>query len=134
LKGSYGLLEKGFEVKCNTVLIVDDDENIRDILKMTLELEGYEAVTAIHGQAGLEALRQMPEPCLVLLDLMMPVMDGWEFARIVEADSALKKIPIAVVTAFTDKAEAIHAKQLLKKPIDLDSLLRVVKCYCPCKS
>ena len=119
------------EVKCNTVLIVDDDEDIRDVVKMSLELEGYDTITANHGLDGLERLKHMAEqPCLVLLDLMMPVMDGWEFVRNIERDHVLSDIPIAVVSAFSEKAATLKGKVFLKKPIDLESLLQLVKRYC----
>ena len=115
---------------CRTVLVVEDDESIRDALKAAIEMEGYEVGTAEDGRRGLEALARLPRPCLILLDLMMPVMNGWEFAEALGEDDRLATIPIVVVTAYTRQAKGINAKRVLKKPVDLDALLGAVRTYC----
>lgn len=119
-------------MKCNEILIVEDDKDIRDILKTSLELEGYNITTAENGKVGLEILPSMNTPCMILLDLMMPVMDGWAFVEAISKDLKLAAIPIVVVTAFskerTNGLEKI--KSIIKKPIDLDLLLNQVKIYC----
>jgi two-component system, chemotaxis family, chemotaxis protein CheY len=115
-----------------TVLIIDDEEAIRETLRMTLELEGYEVHTAEHGRAGLEALKGTLRPCVLLVDLMMPTMNGWEFVAAVMQDFRLSTIPIVVLTAFPDRAGELPARSVLSKPISLDALLAVVHHHCCC--
>jgi CheY-like chemotaxis protein len=117
-------------MECNSILIVEDDQSIRETFKLALEVEGYTVFTASNGKEGLELLPQMPRPCLILLDLMMPVMDGWGFVDALDKSVALASIPVVVVTAFNEKAKSIRAKQIIKKPVDLDLLFVIVKQYC----
>lgn len=117
-------------MQCKNVLIVEDDEGIRETLRLALELEGYSVFSAANGQEGLDILPKIERPCLILLDLMMPVMDGWRFVEILDEDTILAAIPVVVVTAFAERAKSIHARGILKKPIDLDVLLATVKRYC----
>lgn len=117
-------------MQLKTVLIVDDEEAIRETLRMTLELEGYEVHTAEHGRAALEALEGTPRPGVILVDLMMPIMNGWDFIAAVMQDCRFSTIPILVLTAFPDRAGALPAQSVLSKPISLDVLLSVVHDYC----
>jgi CheY-like chemotaxis protein len=117
-------------MQSKSILIVEDDESIRDTLWMFLEFEGYSVYTASNGQEGVNLLPTMPDACLILLDLMMPVMDGWQFAEAIRLDSKLSSIPIVVITAFSEKAASVRANGMLKKPVNLDSLLKVVQQYC----
>lgn len=113
------------------ILIVEDDESIREILKTALEFEGYRVWVAANGQEGIEILSKGASVCLILLDLMMPVMDGWEFVDAMGKDSELSNIPVVVITAFGDLGgRPIRAKEVVKKPVDLDYLFRVVKQNC----
>ena len=121
-------------IPCKSVLVVEDDQSIRDLLKIALELDGYEVSTAENGQIALDLLPQMPKPCLILLDLMMPVMDGWAFAAKLEKDVVLATIPVVIVSAFSDKGKDIKAKAFIKKPVDLEALFLVVKKWCPPKN
>lgn len=114
-----------------TILIVEDDESIRETLQAVLELEGHEVITAENGREGLNMLASEPKPGLILLDLMMPVMNGWEFAAVLEKDATLAGIPIIIVSAYNDKAINIKSKAILKKPIDLKSLYETVKIWLP---
>lgn len=120
--------------KCNEILIVEDDESIRDVLQSALEFEGYNVHTAVNGQEGLNLLPQIKKPCLILLDLMMPVMDGWTFVETISKvkDTKLLQIPIVVVSAFTsDKDDKLKTvRSVIKKPVDLDQLLKQVEMYC----
>jgi CheY-like chemotaxis protein len=115
---------------CKTILIVEDDEGIRDALKLMLEFDGYEVETAENGKVGIERLSTIETPCVILLDLMMPVMDGWEFADVLKKNTAHASIPIVVVTAFADKARSVGAARIVKKPVDMDTLLGFVREYC----
>ncbi|MDF2695123.1 MAG: hypothetical protein K0S65_3506 [Labilithrix sp.] len=113
-----------------TVLIVDDDDGIRETLKMALEMRGYTAFTAVNGKDGLETLPHIPRPCLILLDLMMPIMDGRDFVRALERDPVLNGIPVVVVTAFGDLVESCGVRSVIKKPVPLKQLYETVQTYC----
>jgi CheY-like chemotaxis protein len=117
---------------CRCILLVDDEPDIRASLKDVLESEGYRVVAASNGREALDRLHDMPRPCLILLDLMMPVMNGWEFAEALEADAGLSAIPIVIVTAFSREMERrkITTRDVLGKPVDLDRLSSVVKRFC----
>lgn len=116
---------------CDTVLIVEDDRDIREALKDVIELEGYHVYTAQDGRQGLDILRHViSSPCLVLLDLMMPVMNGWEFLEECKQDITLATIPVVVVTAAGDAAKKAQASGYIKKPVDIEMLLRTVRRFC----
>jgi len=114
------------------ILLVEDEPEIRESLKDALEMEGYEIVTATNGREALDVLSTMGKPCLILLDLMMPVMNGWEFAEALQGDAELAEIPIVVVTAFGEELQRsrITTWDVIPKPVDLDRLFRSVKCFC----
>jgi len=108
------------------VLVVDDDPDILDALSEILEVEGYEVLRARNGREALQRLEQ-GVPDLVLLDLMMPLMDGWEFARSLGPSS---RPPIIVLSAdrnVSSKAKEIGAIGWLAKPFELSELLSVVR-------
>ena len=109
-----------------TVLVVEDDRDIRWALQEGLESEGYRVVTAQDGRDGLEKIRLSPKPHLVLLDFMMPVMNGREFLDRVLADDDLKRIPVVIVSATASELGTHGATEVLRKPVDLDCLLDVV--------
>lgn len=109
------------------VLIVDDDDSIRELMAMALADEGYRVLTAQHGGAALRLL-DSHDPGLILLDMRMPVMDGWEFARTYRATPG-PHAPLIVVTAaheVAERAAQIHADDYLAKPFDIDDLLAIV--------
>ena len=110
------------------ILIVEDDEGIRDGLAEYLGEVGYSVTTAENGRKALDVLATMESPCLVLLDLMMPVMDGWQFLEALEADEAIASIPVVVVTAAGDTPNV--GRPVLKKPIHVEKLLDTVRRYC----
>jgi CheY-like chemotaxis protein len=117
--------------KSPNILVVEDEPDIRSSLRQALEWEGYAVVEAENGREGVEKLSTMPTPCLILLDLMMPVMNGWEFAQALKGDMALATIPVVVVTAFAERGlDRLGARGVVKKPVDLDRLLAVVKEHC----
>ena len=112
----------------NPILIVEDDDDIRDALADALELAGYRVVSARHGQAALDWLRHSPQPRLILLDLMMPVMDGWQFRREQLKSPELARIPVIVFSAcMSPLPTAVDG--YLKKPVDTDHLLSLVSRY-----
>lgn len=117
-------------MKNKTILIIDDDEAIRLALQAVLEKENFTVFAAANGQEGLELLGNIPQPCLILLDLMMPVLDGWEFLEIRKKDENISKIPVVVISAFSDQAKKINADGFLKKPIDINQFLEMINKFC----
>lgn len=115
----------------DVVLLLEDDDDTRSLLGNLLESEGYKVVGFPNGAEALKYLEHAELPCLVILDLRMPVMDGAEFRAIMLKDARLSKVPAIVVTAFDPSAAAsLAAQRVLKKPVNLQSLLRVVREYC----
>ena len=115
-----------------TILIVDDDPDIRETLAELLQDEGYTVILASHGGEALEALRMNPKPALILLDLMMPIMDGWQFRTEQKRDPQIAAIPVVIISA-TGRDDAVFGlgpAQFLKKPINLDQLLAAVEEHC----
>jgi CheY-like chemotaxis protein len=114
-----------------TVLIVEDDLDTREMLGRFLELEGFQVETAENGKRALERLGSGVGACVILLDLMMPVMDGWQFRQEQIRNSALADIPVIVVSAAgRERLEKIQADAYLSKPVDLDELLGCVTQFC----
>jgi CheY-like chemotaxis protein len=116
-----------------TVLVVDDDGDIRDALCLVLEHNGYRALAASNGEEALTRLRANAPVDLILLDMMMPVMDGWGFRKSQPDGPAFVEIPVIVLTGdgrASSKAAAIGAAGYLKKPLDLGDLLAAVARHC----
>ena len=109
-----------------SILVVEDDSGIREAIRIFLEIEGYHVITASNGKEGLEALSKVAKVNVILLDLMMPVMTGWEFEEALR-NTKFADTPLIVVTAYAEKLDAIKSNGIIKKPIDLDTLLRMVK-------
>ena len=96
-----------------------------------LELEGFRVEVACNGKQALDRLSAGVSPCVILLDLMMPVMDGWQFREQQTRNRSLAEIPVIVVSAAgVDRISAIAANAYLSKPVDLDQLLERVTQYC----
>ncbi len=117
-----------------TVLIVDDDVSLLEALADLLELEGYRVATATDGRAALDQLRSGLLPCAILLDLMMPGMDGWDFRQEQLKDNALKAIPLVVVTAAGFSEASIRAQfgdiEFVPKPAPEGALLAAIRRRC----
>ena len=113
------------------MFIVEDDPDTREMIGRFLELEGFAVVTAANGRQALDRLDAGTRACVILLDLMMPVMDGWEFRRRQASHSAFGNIPVIVFSAAgPERMEQIEANDYLSKPVDLDELLRRISRYC----
>jgi CheY-like chemotaxis protein len=112
------------------VLIVDDDEDLRESVRDLLHRRGYDVGTAADGRAALEILRAAERVCIVLLDLVMPIMDGWRFIEAVRRQSSLASVPIVIVSGHA----ATHAPEgvagIVRKPIDLSELFAIVERHC----
>ena len=114
----------------DTVLVVDDDSAVRTALKELFETEGYTVAVAANGRAALNHLGSGLRPCVVLLDLMMPVMDGWDFRTEQLKNPALKEIPVFILTAAGFSDATIRAQfgniPFVPKPPPHDELLAMV--------
>jgi CheY-like chemotaxis protein len=109
------------------ILVVDDDPDVREVIGMLLEDEGYEVSSCGDGGRAWELMRAEPHPDLVILDLMLPRMDGWELRSRQRADSILSKIPVIAISADSSpKAAAISADAFLQKPVRAADLLHTV--------
>ena len=114
------------------VLVVDDDQDIRETLQELLEQEGHEVATARNGLEAL-ALARRERPAVILLDLFMPVMDGLEFRRVQLGDAELSTIPVVVVSAaagIEDRISQLGVAGYLEKPVRIELLLDTVTRYC----
>jgi CheY-like chemotaxis protein len=116
------------------VLVVDDNRAIREPLVTLLEGRGFSARGVGNGREALQTLRDGFHACLILLDLTMPIMDGWAFRAVQQGEPKLAAIPVVVLTALTDPkkaAEEMGAIAGFAKPLDLDHLMRLVAEHCP---
>jgi serine/threonine-protein kinase RsbW len=112
------------------ILVVEDDAPTREALALALEAGGHRAARAANGREALDLLRSGPAPDLIVLDLMMPVLDGWQFRRRQREDEALADIPVVVVSASGDlpeRAGALEAVALLMKPVEPGRLLEAIR-------
>lgn len=113
------------------ILIVDDERDLVDLLKARLEAQGFEVVTAYDGQEGLEKAKE-EKPDLILLDVMMPKMDGYQVCRFLKFDEAFKQIPIIMLTARGQeqdqkKGMEVGADAYVIKPFDKEDLLKKIQ-------
>lgn len=116
---------------CCRILVVEDDAAIRETIKEMLELEGFRVNTAANGQDALQMLEEIRTPCLILLDLMMPVMNGWEFLEAIRGrNDVVSTIPITVLTALDAAEVSSYGCRLMKKPPNIDHLIAVAHDYC----
>ncbi|MDB4965803.1 MAG: Response regulator [Myxococcales bacterium] len=115
------------------VMVVDDDADIRDSIGDILELRGYRVARVSNGREALDRLRDGTRPCVILLDLMMPVLSGWEFRAEQTKDEALKALPVVIISGdgSTDqKAADVGVSEYLRKPLELSAILEVVRRHC----
>ena len=113
------------------VLIVEDDDDVREFMELLISGSGYETMGAADGLEALEKMRQR-RPCMVLLDLQMPRMDGWQFREQQLLDPHLAKVPVVCITAFIEPHVVSRALgvRCLTKPADFPSVLREVHAIC----
>lgn len=114
-----------------TVLIVEDDDDLREMLARFLDVQGARPVTARNGQEALDILGNQPRPDVILLDLIMPVMDGWSFLRRQQSQATIADIPVVIVSAVADRAgDLARAAAIVPKPADPDALLATIRAQC----
>lgn len=118
-----------------TLLIVEDNDMNLDMLSRRLERKGFKVVSARDGQAGVEAVSR-EQPDLVLMDMSLPVMDGWDATRAIKADEAIRNVPVIALTAHameTDRQKALEAgcDDFATKPIDFPDLLVKISRHIP---
>jgi CheY-like chemotaxis protein len=111
------------------VLVVEDDQEIREILAEVLIDQGYLVETATNGREALDRIHAC-RPCVMLLDLMMPVMDGWELLTELEAEGSVPSLPVVVVSAAHEAEPPKGVRRYLRKPVPIERLLEAVKTYC----
>jgi CheY-like chemotaxis protein len=114
------------------LMIVDDDDDMRDTIAEIISAQGYTVAAFADARAALAALEGGQTPFLILLDLMMPGMSGWEFRAAQLKNPQLAPIPVVVVTAattFIDGAPSLPDIEILRKPFELDTLLTLVGRY-----
>jgi CheY-like chemotaxis protein len=117
-------------MRCHTILVVEDDDDIRGTLVELLASEGYEAVPARHGKDALTLIANRTEdPCLILTDLMMPEMDGWELITFLKEQDFVITIPIVAMTAGVDD-KVPRVRKVIKKPFNMESVVALVREYC----
>lgn len=112
------------------ILVVDDDEDIRNMVQLVLELEGYQVVTANDGQHALDLIRERGKPALILLDLMMPRMSGEDFLQVREGVPALHDTPVVLLSGHPIVqriGDVFHADGALVKPVELEELADVAR-------
>lgn len=111
------------------VLVVDDDDDIRESIGLALAMENHSTALAADGGEALDWLGRHQPPCLILLDLMMPVLDGWHVIEQLRRDERLSSVPVVVITAFNRDLGTAAQLPVLHKPIELGTLLSLTDSY-----
>jgi CheY-like chemotaxis protein len=115
--------------QAGVVLIVDDDDAIRETIDLALQMDNHTTAVACNGGEALEWLGRHQPPCLIFLDLMMPVVDGWQVIEQLRQDDRLADVPVVVITAFNRDLGSAAELPVLRKPIELGDLLDVTHSY-----
>jgi CheY-like chemotaxis protein len=114
-----------------SVLVVDDDPNLVRLMSKFLKLEGFSPVTAANGQEALTYLRGGGDASVILLDLRMPIMDGWAFRREQKGDPVIANIPIVILSGIeTDRVQELDAAAAFHKPVSFPEIVGVVRRLC----
>jgi DNA-binding response OmpR family regulator len=112
------------------VLVVDDDDNLREMMAQLLTLEGFDAEVAKNGEDALNKAHAY-RPSVIVLDMMMPVMDGWAFRAHQRHDAAIATIPVIILSAAPlERLTNVGANAVLQKPFDYDRLVAAVRAHC----
>jgi CheY-like chemotaxis protein len=118
------------------ILLVEDEASVREVIEAVLHDEGYRVVSTVDGAEALDVLRKGLRPCIIILDLMMPVMDGWQFRAHQMRDAELLKIPTVVYSAVGNVEEAVETLNVAGgfQKGDFAEMLRFVAQFCPAVS
>jgi signal transduction histidine kinase/DNA-binding response OmpR family regulator len=124
-------VQREIQGDAGTILVIDDDPAAQDLMQRFLSREGYCVIAAMGGQEGITLARQRT-PDMILLDISMPQMNGWEVLSVLKSDPELAEIPVVIVTIEDDQAlgSALGAVDYLIKPVDYDRLLNLLQPYC----
>ena len=114
----------------SSILVVEDDIDIRSALVQILRMEGHETAEAANGKEALEYIRNNPRPCMVLLDMMMPVMTGRQFLDVFKDEPESSSIPVIIISAVADRIDTSGAQEFIRKPLEVSKLLEVIAKYC----
>jgi two-component system, OmpR family, response regulator CpxR len=112
------------------ILLVEDDPDIQDALRQILEEEGFHVYCASNGAEAIRLLPQIPRPRVALIDLMMPVMNGWELVKQLKQSATLCQIPVVAVSAVNERDKPPGVDAFIRKPINVDKLIDIVRCQC----
>jgi CheY-like chemotaxis protein len=126
--GVVGCAERELGAHAKRVLVIENDRELRECIQHVLEDEGFATIAAEQGKSALEALRS--ERCLpdvIVLDLMMPILNGWDFLDSLHHDPKLVDIPVVVITGLPHRIDRERVSRALRKPVDLDELLDAVR-------
>ena len=113
------------------ILLADDDDDIRSTDSAVLASEGHDVVEARNGMHALQLLLRDPLPEVIILDILMPVMNGFEFLDRMQHDERIKDIPVLAVTAHAKVSEIHGVARVIRKPFDLDRLLAAIELCAP---
>lgn len=112
------------------MLVVDDDADVRELLRVALQAEGYDVAAVDNGREALNHLRSHADTCIILLDLMLPIMDGAHFRTAQLHDRSLAWIPVILMSGAPDtdrRARELGARRLVRKPLDLDEVKQALR-------
>lgn len=112
-----------------TILVIEDDHDTRVAIRQALENTGNRIFSATNGSEGLRLLRKLDSLDLIIVDMIMPIMNGEEFIKAKEQDEKYAAIPLLVITSFKEKLDLIGNNSFLMKPLDLDLLLNKIDSY-----
>lgn len=124
------------EKTCRSILVIEDDTDIRESVVEILRMEGYDVRFAENGQEAIELLPTLPAPTLLLLDMMMPIMNGWQFLEAQKANAKLADLKVVLVSAVPPDRALLNreglakVEGLLQKPLNVTGLLSVAEKYC----
>src|SRR6185369_1607906 len=119
---------------CDVVLVIEDHEDVREGIRIALGMEGYTVEVAANGREALQKLYAGVRPCLIIMDLMMPLMNGFEFRQAQLAAADFKNIPLIAYSGVTDPretAQQLQADAYLHKPTDVEQLAALARQFCP---
>jgi CheY-like chemotaxis protein len=112
------------------VLVVEDEEDVREVIVFCVERHGHRAVGAPNGQEALALLRGAEPPCVIILDLVMPIMDGWHMLAALRSDPRLERIPVVIASAHVATNMPAGVEAVLAKPFEMAELTHSVEKFC----